>query len=271
MGTTQQQREILLSFGELAVDETAVNTTCPFCHGGLSRDNSFSVTRKSEGYLYNCYRATCKARGFIPTILADTGNTPRRKFSPRHFREVLTQLPSEVKTYLMERFHLTSEELSTANCRWAPKVTRVVWPITNSNNRVVGHMTRGYKEFHNFEKGEPKAIAYWGNDCSKLYFPHTEVKDGPIVVVEDIISAIRVARHMRSVAMLGTIFNDNTVNELRQHSDSIWLGFDPDAVKLAIKAKQKYNAFFVDIRVIQFPDDPKDMGEEELREFLASK
>ena len=47
----------------------SIQEICPVCNGGMNKDKSLSITRTTEGLLYNCFRAKCSGcRGFVSSL-----------------------------------------------------------------------------------------------------------------------------------------------------------------------------------------------------------
>ena len=112
-----------------------------------------------------------------------------------------------------------------------------------------------------------KSRTYWINRSNNYYnvsFPYCNNYnvDGIFVLVEDIISSIRVARHVQCVALLS---NSIPTNAMRFFSGkNIVIVLDNDATAHALRIKQRYSLFFNSCQVISIDKDPKNMGNDEL-------
>ena len=97
------------------------------------------------------------------------------------------------------------------------------------------------------------------------------VKDHTTVILtEDVLSAIRCNRILRSCALLGTNISDNMVRDLLRHGyKNVWLALDPDALFKPIELKKKWGLFFNTFRVISLTKDPKDLSHDKLLEELT--
>ena len=153
----------------------------------------------------------------------------------------------------------TNEELKEAGVRYNPNRRTYALDIRDCDGHTVGVVDRDYRG------RVPKAISYWFNDVPKLHVRRT--RGGPILVVEDIQSAIKGSRYIDSVALLGSYISMEQAKHLRQLTDTIYLALDEDATATAYKLANKYGFYFRNFQVIPLSKDIKDMNEQELEEF----
>ncbi len=256
---------------ELGVGETTRDAQCPFC---LKQNGDFAVTKVENGLLYKCFRVACDSKGFIPSNLGEWNN---RKFTPVSsivreseeypFESHIINLSEEQILYLRNKFNLTNEEIILNKIKWCNRTERVIYPILSQDGDTKGYVSRYYKELSNKKYDGVKSRTYWINRNNNYYnvsFPYRNNYDvgGIFVLVEDIISSIRVARHVQCVALLS---NSIPTNAMRFFSGkNIVIVLDNDATVHALKIKQRYSLFFNSCQVISIDKDPKNMGNEEL-------
>ena len=89
------------------------------------------------------------------------------------------------------------------------------------------------------------------------------------MLVEDIPSAIRLARHTKSVALMSNTIPANALSELSKYT--VYIVLDEDATSQSIKLKEKYSLFFKECKIIAITKDPKDMSEIELSNQILEK
>ena len=256
---------------ELGVGETTRDAQCPFC---LKQNGDFAVTKVENGLLYKCFRVACDSKGFIPSNLGEWDN---RKFTPVSsivreseeypFESHIINLSEEQILYLRNKFNLSNEEVILNKIKWCNRTERVIYPILSQDGDTKGYVSRYYKELSNKKYDGVKSRTYWINRSNNYYnvsFPYRNNYDvdGIFVLVEDIISSIRVARHVQCVALLS---NSIPTNAMRFFSGkNIVIVLDNDATVHALKIKQRYSLFFNSCQVISIDKDPKNMGNEEL-------
>jgi len=89
-----------------------------------------------------------------------------------------------------------------------------------------------------------------------------------ILAVEDIPSAVRAARYVDTVALLGTGCNTDYATEISSMYRHIVWALDEDATGQALKLMRKHALLFETSRVLVLEEDLKDMKEERLCELL---
>ena len=257
---------------ELDIGETTRKAQCPFC---LKQNGDFAVTRVEDGLLYKCFRVACDSKGFISSNLGQWNSreflpifsSPVRKTEEYPFESHIINLNEKQILYLQNKFNLTKEEIILNKIKWCNKTERVIYPILSQQGETKGYVSRYYKELSNKRYDGVKSRTYWINRSNNYYnvsFPYCNNYnvDSIFVLVEDIVSSIRVARHMQCVALLS---NSIPTNAMKFFSGKdIVIVLDNDATTHAIKIKQRYSLFFNSCQVIAIDKDPKNMGNEEL-------
>jgi len=122
---------------------------------------------------------------------------------------------------------------------------------------------------------------YFGND-PKIGKWHTKGKveqihytlglpSTSIVLVEDIISAIKVSRVCLSSPLFGSVISNHKFTLLKKYYDTIYIWLDPDKTKQAINFGYKGGLFGLDCRVIVSGKDPKEYSTEEIEKYIHDK
>ncbi len=260
---------------ELEIGETIRSIQCPFC---LKQDGDFAVTRTEDGLLYKCFRVSCDSRGFIPSNLRHWGSFYRlstaRKYEGYPFESDIIKLNNNQIIYLQKKFNLTLEELILNKIKWCNKTERIIYPILSQNGNTKGYVSRYYKELSEKKYDGVKSRTYWINRSDNYYnvsFPYGENYDieNIFVLVEDIVSSIRIARHAPSIALLSNSIPTNAMKLLSGKRVAIVL--DNDAIAHALKIKQQYSLFFEHCEVIPIDKDPKNMNNNELLQKIINK
>lgn len=107
-----------------------------------------------------------------------------------------------------------------------------------------------------------------------MHYPKTELISGPIVLVEDAISATRLAPLVRSAALLGTHMSAGQARSLRAASPSLVVALDQDTwyhkVPKPLLIKDEYQFLFDEIRLLKIEKDVKDMNKADFGRFVDS-
>ena len=255
-----KRRNLLLECSELQVGETSYEVRCPSC-----MQKSFSVTRNSQGILFNCFRVKCKYRGFIPTD--PTYVQPPTKYKVKEYKPIETITLTDLqKEFFNDKFGIPIKALDFWGVQWAPDEQRVVFPIRDYLGREIGRTLRGYPELGNFYGRKTLHYKYSDSIPFAYYSPASDVAPW-IVIVEDPVSCIKVhTAGYNCIALLGTNFSSDLVKFLQGKSIMLWL--DNDALTTAVKYKEKYRMFFKHLHIVASARDPKDTKYPAIQELL---
>lgn len=260
----------------LAVGDS-VKGVCPVCDGGRTHEVTFSITRQSDGLLFNCYRATCPARGFVAT--AAVLQTPtKHKYKVREYYHPVLPLETEDEDYFYARF-----EISDTSQIFRSERDEYIFPIISPRG-----YTRGYTVRQPSWSGSPESprTGYGRSSVPKARcFPHSEEpmqsfyppkadihgRQQTLVVVEDQVSAIKVSQKgFTAVALCGTSVNADKVREWGSfHPSQVLVALDADATSEAFKIARRWGLAFSTLRVVILLQDLKDSLSEDIPEILG--
>lgn len=89
------------------------------------------------------------------------------------------------------------------------------------------------------------------------------------MIVEDCVSAIKLAPHVHTLALLGTHISDAKADEISKEGYSrVLLSLDNDATYEAVKLQLQYRSKIKGLLVASLPKDIKDMNEDEFDDYL---
>jgi len=257
---TNAHKQILLSSLDLTVGETSYKEECPQCR----EKGSFSVTKTEEGLLYNCFRAKCGIKGFIPT---NNLYTIRKKEENNKHNIVLSKLnlctvPTKVKYFLYKKFNITNKHIIDNRIKWCTNSNRIMTPLYSIDKEYFGFQLRNYNKHT-----KVKSVVYTTNK-KELYCPiNIIIKETPIVIVEDTWSAIRMSDFCCSVALLGTYLTKENSKYLL--GKDIYIALDNDATYKSLKILQSFGGIFKSYNVIRLSKDIKNMPDKQIiREVL---
>jgi hypothetical protein len=253
---------LVAELGEPLEDGQTLRDDCPEC----GRRKTFTITRRDEGLVYNCYSANCDLDGGVvgasnrPRILTPGEmDRPKRKL-PEPFAEPLVKLVTSQEEELNERFNLHAG--SYRGVRWCPTMRRYAFPILGPLGERRGYVLRSLDP-----SVYPKALTHLECDAPALSWHRTD-STAPVVAVEDIPSALRLwAAGHNAVALLGTSCGADKAAELSYASKRIVWALDADATKTAVHLERRHRFLFDGSVVAVLKCDIKDMTEEEFDEF----
>ena len=255
----------------LAVNET-LRMVCPSCNA--QHERSMAVTRLDENTLiYVCPRVKCGAQGLLgPGKWGFSKRHSAKLFKPVLFNAPTVELRDERVKYLFDKYEITGEQCLSNVLDIKGKSSKIVFLLRNYRGYVWGRQTKETCPPGGHGRA-PKCILYTEQDMAKLaYVPQRteEGKGATIVLVEDVLSAIKVAEYLPAVALLGTHLAEREALDIRKHFENIIVALDPDAALKAIKITETYRCLFQQARVLLLQQDPKDTPHAELRSMLET-
>ena len=226
----------------LGVD-SASGLLCPACNGGRSGERSLGYRR--EGFLgfFNCFRAGCGYKAIVPMAGGYEVRPP--VFKPRPYTGALKEPGYGLYALLKQRYGL---EIATTSRfvrepvdsfgTWislgrdyqAPVPRAMYMPVLSPYGEDRGGVLRY------LDGTKPKTVSYLTTSQPALawYVRDALPKLGPVVIVEDQISAMRCRQlGYNAVALMGTNINDEKAREIRRDRP-VLLALDKDAFSKAV-------------------------------------
>ncbi len=227
MYNRSEQIEILKS---VKVKEgTSRTMDCPFCLG----KRKFSITNDNGTILWNCYKASCGARGayrkgmsleLIKDRLDGSYERPRPKYKGNPIPEILSKPTNHprVMDYLKRVNCLSAFNSGQVKIRYAPADDRCLF-FVNDNYGAVGRSMS--------EESLPKWMTYGDTSC--LFEWGKKGTTG--VIVEDVPSACAVGSTdlFTGIALLGTNLGTKHKHLLKSY-ESLVIALDSDAKKKSL-------------------------------------
>lgn len=240
---------------------TRVNHSSDSC-GGDSQ--SLSIWRNDDDTIgAKCYRC------------GQTGRTVSKKsmFESAPKTENVYELPTDVTTKYSEMppevaMYLNSNGITEFMCHyydigWSESAGGLVFPVHNE----LGHDGFQVKYF-----GRKQRYTTVHRGRRELMFSHLCSHHDVVVVVEDLLSAIRVneATPFDAFALLGSELNDHGLAQLVKHHQEfiVWLDNDNDIVVGKAKALFNRLSLFGSVRLVKDQVEPKDLSDIEITNKL---
>lgn len=245
----------------LGVGEESRPMKCPFCQA--DHEHKFSVRRTDQGYLYSCFRAKCGESGFV----RDNGhyvarNTPKEIDEDKPYERAGYFKAATAQDRLFfyrawgvditgERIYITEDD-EYAFAILGPKGNRKGWHIRQPRWKLT--------RCHRLGAPGPKGMTYMDKKgTSKLaWFNNSDNRD-TLILVEDLVSAMKVSKYRPCAALLGASLTKSSVQEIRDSGVTkvvVWL--DPDAKSSGLEILTKHGLSLPNVMAISTEDDPKD-------------
>jgi len=234
------------------------------------------VKQTDKGEVWHCHN--CGASGFIP----------RGNLTPTELVKYINSL-SVIPTQSGEQLEIKlpydfSEDMPKTALQWFYKygifkedIAKFHFGFSSKYNRIILPIFEGetlvYYQSRSLDtpsKINPKYINVRQVNAKNVYFKnfsHSENKD--LVVVEDILSAIKVGKVTNTVSLLGS-YIPKSFYKLCEDFDTIFLWLDRDKLKSSIMySKQLRLLTGKRVAVILREKDPKEYTEEEITLILT--
>lgn len=230
--------------------------TCPFCNGR----NKFTVTQLNGKILWNCFKASCSAKGGV-SVGYSLDDIKNRNFSSptlKNTREIPSVLSHpnnhpKVVSYLKQANCYSAFINNLINVRYDPIEDRALF-ISSDESFAVGR---------SLSKRLPKWLTY-GNKSKLFVVGSSEIA----VLVEDVPSAAVVAEiGLCGIALCGTSLNQSQMSYLLPYKRVI-VALDKDASKGGIRLSKSITHPNVTVRLLQ--KDIKEMDGLDLEGFRAT-
>ena len=228
-----------IEYAEEVSRNGAYRGDCPFCNS----KNTFTAETKMGVLKYNCFKLSCDVGGrydtdmtrqemesyFVKPLVETYSNT--NKEEPFVYPEHVVD-SSQVTDGNLRRFVARWPTLDHETLLYDIKDKRAVFPIWRGNT-IVDAIGRA------LDDAIPKWYRYGG---SAYYYKRSmSSKNGTYVIVEDVISAITVAKKVQGsigFAILGTSLTDKHLEHISDKAKKVIVALDPDALQKTLNYKK---------------------------------
>lgn len=233
-------------------------------------DRSAIVSHNERGYSRFCFR--CKANDFVPHGIRRISDIVRHKNELEFLQQKKVMLPSDYTLdvpvdamgwYL--KYGISPELARKYEIGYTEKLDRVVLPVKR-NGELLAVQMRALRD-----NQRPKYLNPEGPKVEAAVFMSDE-PTGITVVVEDILSAIKVGRVAHATSILGTTMTDQRAWTIAQnnHTAIIWMDNDMAGKKGKARAVNQLSMQGVRVYEVRTEDDPKTYNLDEIKEHLRS-
>lgn len=169
--------------------------------------------------------------------------------------------PLEPRVWLY-KCGLSNQMIKDVGFYWCGRIKRVVLPVLDGPKLV-------YWQARGFDKDRPK---YLNPKVDKPVYKSGPYSAGPLVITEDILSAVKVGQVARAWSILGTALSSATATEIASLGVPVLIWLDPDEAgrKGRRRIAASLRAMGVSVRIIRAEQDPKYYSLDEIKEILAA-
>lgn len=265
--------------------EIPVNSSRRVKHMDCSegKDAAMSVKHVNEGYVFNCFR--CGYKGFVGNrklpahqiVRMVNSISTKAHMEMEHLelpadtqwmdsRVAENDIPIDAYVWLWDA-GITDELMSDYSFGWSSTYQRIIVPITDEEDELVGWIGRDpwYDPAKGY--GQAKYILRKQQGLQKrIYFTCQSNFGKKVVFVEDILSAIRVhkATGLETVALLNTHIGTDLLREYMAYKVVVWL--DPGKLADMVETMTRCQTYGINCKFISTDKDPKAYNDISIRE-----
>lgn len=223
-------------------------------------------------FCHNCgWKNFVRGDKWTPSVALKELQRVMSKKDPTTFFEKKIRLPYDFTLELplkaslwLQKYSITLDEIKQFRFGWSPKKRRLILPVFQ-DNQLIYYQGR---TFEKITKDNPKYLNIRQSGAKNVYFRRNYSDSNTIVVVEDILSAIKVGRYVNSLALLGSYLPPSIIPILREHNVVFWL--DDDKYESAFKFMTKVATRGIKSTIIRTKLDPKEVSDGEMLSRLQS-
>lgn len=242
------------------------HSPCPRCG---SRDN-LGIWDDHE-YCFGCkYYRDLRSLGTMVGALDPPGRVSREPIHSRSSRDISLTLPvssGEFRTspgfLWLNKYGITLKEIALRGIIWDASSQHLVYPIYDGDGTPIFYSVR------NFSGVGPKALHFPKGQSPPIDIHRQRAQKSPtIVCVEDVVSAIKVARVIDCICLYGSAISKETAKYLAKEYDCLLVWLDFDKTTEALKYTRRYQHLFKKTDIVVSEKDPKEYSTTEIKDFL---
>lgn len=235
---------------------------CPSCRS-KGRDNSGNnlyVYPDGHGYCFACgYRNDAPLKEKIMSIEVGRVLYSNEIKLPKDASKVIPSLALD----WLNKYEITQSEVIDHKMMWSDQMKWLIFPVYGDSftEQLLGFQARNFSD-----KGN-KYYTRGGYDSIVNYYGKRS-NDGTIVLTEDVISAIKVARQHAAMPLLGSFLTVEKAKRLRNFFDHLTFWLDYDKIKSAIQQATRMKSQGFKTSIIVTHNDPKSYNNSEIKDIL---
>ena len=224
---------------------------CPKCG---SKDNLGRYTDGSA-YCFGC-SYTERTNKYVPEQPED--NVQRPVKLPN---DASTQFEKEPLDWLA-KFQITDQERLRYRMLWSREKQQLIYPLYGKDQSLVAWQARNFNpkaKGKYFSQGKIHDVLYF---CGK--------KTTPIILVEDLLSAIKIGRIGIAMPLFGSEASTHLLMRLKDHCKAVIVWLDSDKWKNSHDIVKRAQSIGLPAMSVFTNLDPKEYNDEQIRYFLTN-
>lgn len=230
------------------------------------------IKNTGKGLLYHCHN--CSFSGYQPhgtlspqqTLSLLKQEVPNEKINKPYLdypSDFTSEIP-ELGLIWLYKYGLTDEEIKHHGFGGYSNMSRLFIPIFNISKKLIYYQGR----YLGLDKPKIKYLNVRSN-VKLIYKEVLNATSNDIVLVEDVVSAIKVGRVATSWALLGSYIPLELILRLMDTDGQVYVWLDPDKAKEAVRYSKQIRSITGKVcKPIFTEKDPKDYTTDEIVEIL---
>lgn len=240
---------------------------CPQCH---SKDN---LARYDDGHAWCFGCGYHEVGGRVPVrpeVAPMTVLGPSTGIPDPHIR-----LPSDASTTIdnkalnwLSAYGITRPEIVENNIQWSDRFQQLLFPIYGDKNDLIAYQARQF--YSRVDGTKFKKWLSYGKVGEILHIMGlTNPSECGIVLVEDIVSAIKVSRYGCAMPLFGNRPSMRQLMRLSRITDKVFIWLDPDMRKVSHLIAAQAQGIGLQPKVIMSNQDPKAESEHRIKQYCS--
>ena len=226
---------------------------CPECRRIGNDKSGDNLAVYSDGHCF-CYR--CGSISGRKTLTRTEPTTNQGITLPA---DITTELPFEARAWLGQ-YQLARLDLNRNHVMWSEKWSRIIFPYFNETELLA---------WQGRYVGTDKTKAKWFSHGKIHAIIHpVQVTKQKAIMVEDIVSAIKVSRLCGAIPIFGSSVSAKQILRLKTVVDEVWYWLDPDMRTKSVKMAKLSNLLGLPAHVIFSDRDPKEHSHDDIANIL---
>jgi len=234
------------------------------------KDACLNVCRTEKGWAYNCWR--CGVSGFRSISNASTGkllrhvNTLNMTYENEQGEIILPEdytpdISRQGMKWLLK--YLTPTEIQEHKIGFSPSLNRIIFPLFKKD-KLVYWQGRAIDWKPDYKTPKYKNVRASKDTMYAIRNPGSTI----LVLVEDIVSAIKVSKHASAIALLGSSVEDKKLYDLSKHFSIILMWLDYDKAEYSLNKTMRCRKFGLNVRSLITKLDPKEYSSQTIKGHL---
>lgn len=183
--------------------------------------------------------------------------------------DVTSELPYEAKRWL-DQYQLARLDIQQHNILWSEHWSRIIFPYFDDTG-LIAWQGRYVPCGKNKVDINDKVPAKWFSQGKIHEIIHPiKVQSNEAVLVEDIVSAIKVSHYKGTIPIFGSKISPKHFLRIKHVAKRIWIWLDPDMRKQSIQLSHTANLLGLKSSVIFSDKDPKEIDHARISDYFRA-